>query len=134
MSKSKTANWLGNDSFKHSFTFTPDAGLATAMLGNTDSAYGQVWHLPTASNPMTGKEWVEAIAKELGVKPKHRVASKFIVKLIGLFSPVMKESVEMFYQYDRDYIFDSSKFEKEFNFKPTTYEEGISKIIEADYK
>lgn len=134
LSKSKTANWLGNDTFKHSFTFTPDAGLATAMLGNTDSAYGQVWHLPTASNPLTGKEWVEAIAKELGVKSKHRVASKFIVQLIGLFSPPMKESVEMLYQYDRDYVFDSSKFEKEFNFKPTSYKEGIRKIIEADYK
>jgi hypothetical protein len=31
----------------------------------------------------------------------------------------------MLYQYDRDYIFDSSKFEKEFNFTPTPYKEGI---------
>lgn len=134
LSKGKTANWLVNDRFKHSFTFTPDAGSATALLGNTEKAFGQIWHLPTASNPMTGKEWVETIAKKIGARPKHRVVSKTMIRLIGLFMPVMKESLEMLYQYDRDYVFDSGKFEKEFNFIPTSYEVGIDKIIETDYK
>ncbi len=134
LSNGKTANWLANDTFRHSFTFTPDAGRATALLGNTEKAYGQIWHLPTASDPMSGKEWVELVAKKMGVKPRYRVASKFMVRLIGLFVPVMKESVEMLYQYDRDYVFDSSKFEKEFNYQPTSYEAGINQIIETDYR
>jgi nucleoside-diphosphate-sugar epimerase len=46
----------------------------------------------------------------------------------------MREMVEMMYQYDRDYVFDSSKFEKRFDFKPTPYEDGISKIVQNDYK
>ena len=134
LSNGKTANWLAKDTCKHSFTFTPDAGKATALLGNTEMAYGQIWHLPTASNPFTGKQWIETIAKEMNVKPDYRVISKFMVRLIGLFVPVMKESVEMLYQFDRDYIFDSGKFEKEFDFKPTSYQDGIIKIIETDYK
>jgi len=134
LSNNKTANWLGSDTFRHSFTYTPDAGKATALLGNNEKAYGQIWHLPTATNPLTGKEWIETIAEKIGSKPKHRVASKFMVRLIGLFVPVMKESVEMLYQYDRDYVFDSSKFEKEFKFLPTSYEDGINEIIETDYK
>ncbi len=134
LSQGKTANWLGSDRFRHSFTFTPDAGKATALLGNTESAYGQVWHLPTAPNPYTGKEWVENVARNMKVKPAYRVVSKFMVQLIGLFSPVMKESVEMLYQYDREYIFDSSKFEKEFDMKPTSYEDGIKIILKEDYQ
>ena len=134
LSTGKTANWLANDSFRHSFTFTPDAGKATALLGNSEKSYGHIWHLPTASDPLTGKEWVESIAKKIGTKPKYRVVSKFMVQLIGLFVPVMKESVEMLYQYDRDYVFDSSKFEEEFNFQPTSYEDGINEIIKCDYK
>ena len=105
-----------------------------ALLGNTEKAYGQIWHLPTAPNPFTGKEWIETIAKKMNVKPKYRVVSKFMVRLIGVFVPVMKESVEMLYQYDRDYVFDSSKFEHEFDIQPTSYEDGIQKIIETDYK
>lgn len=134
LSNAKTANWLAKDTCKHSFTYTPDAGRATALLGNTEKAYGQIWHLPTASNPYTGREWIETIGKGMNVKPKYRVISKFMVRLIGVFVPVMKESVEMLYQYDRDYIFDSSKFEKEFDLKPTSYKDGITKIIETDYK
>lgn len=134
LSKGKTANWLVKDSCKHSFTYTPDAGKATALLGNTDKAFGQIWHLPTAPNSFTGKEWIEAIANRMSTKPKYRVISKLMVRLIGMFVPVMKESVEMLYQYNRDYVFDSKKFEREFDFTPTSYLDGINEIIETDYK
>ena len=124
----KKANWFCSTKFKHNFTFTPDAAKATALLGNTDSAFGQVWHLPTAS-PITGKDWIVAFAKELDVEPKTMVASKLIVKILGLFNPIMKELLEMLYQYDRDYNFDSSKFETVFNKKPTQIKEGIKQVI-----
>lgn len=130
----KKANWLGSAKFKHSFTYTPDAGKATALLGNTDSAYGEVWHLPTTSDPFTGEEWINNIAKELGVEPKYQVAPKLLVKIMGLFIPVMKEIVEVMYQYDRDYIFDSSKFENRFNFTPTPYRKGIKEIVDLQFK
>ena len=129
----KKANWMASVNYKHSFTYTPDAGKATALLGNTDDAYNQVWHLPTASNPLSGKEWIEAIAIEMGVEPKVQVVPQYMMRLIGLFVPVMKEMVEMMYQYDRDYVFDSNKFEKRFDFKPTPYSEGIKNIVTKDY-
>lgn len=127
------ANWIGSDKCKHSFTYTRDAGKATALLGNTPDAYDQVWHLPTAPDPFTGKEWITNIAKEMGVAPKYQLAPKFLVRIIGLFTPIMKEIVEMTYQYDRDYVFDSSKFEKRFKIKPTPYLEGIREIIKTDF-
>lgn len=134
LSAGKTANWLMIDQVKHSFTFTPDAGKATALLGNTTSAYGETWHLPTAKDPLTGKEWVENIAREMGVKLKYRVVGKTMMKFIGLFSSTMRESYEMLYQYDKDYVFNSNKFEENFSFAPTPYLEGIRQIIERDYR
>lgn len=133
LSKGSTANWLMNDRCKHSFTYTPDAGKATALLGNTPNAFGETWHLPTAKNPLTGKEWIELIAREIGAKPKYRVVGKTMVRLFGLFVPAMKESVEMLYQYDKDYVFNSDKFEQRFSFKPTTYVEGVKQIVQQDY-
>jgi nucleoside-diphosphate-sugar epimerase len=134
LSKGKKANWMASLNYKHSFTYTPDAGRATALLGNTPAAFNQVWHLPTAQNPPTGKEWVEIIASEFGVKAKCRVASRFIVKIMGWFIPVMKEMPEMMYQYDRDYVFNSDKFEKQFHVMPTPYSFAIESVINADYK
>jgi nucleoside-diphosphate-sugar epimerase len=130
MKKGKKAIWFCSTQYKHNYTYTPDAAKATALLGNTESAYGQIWHLPT-TEPLTGKEWIEAFAKELGVEPKIQLVSRFMIKILGLFNPVMKEFVEMLYQFDRDYNFDSSKFENVFNIKPTPVEEAIKRIIKT---
>lgn len=126
----KKANWFCSTKTKHNFTYTPDAAKATALLGNTDSAYGQVWHLPTVpAVPM--QQWIDAIAKELNVQSKTMVVSRFMVSLMGLFVPIMRELKEMLYQYDHDYDFDSSKFETVFNLKPTPMEEGIRQVVKA---
>jgi nucleoside-diphosphate-sugar epimerase len=127
--KGKAANWFVNADKKHSFTFTPDAAKATALLGNTNDAYNQVWHLPTDKNTLTGREFVKLYADEMKVKNKVSVLPLFMIKVLGLFIPIMKEMPEMMYQYDRDYFFDSSKFEKRFNFKPTTYLEGVKASV-----
>ena len=108
--------------------------LSVALLGNTPDAFGETWHLPTAKNPLTGKEWVELFASEMGVNPKYRVVNKTMVRIIGMFVPAMRESVEMLYQYDKDYVFDSDKFEKRFSFKPTPYKEGARHIVQVDYR
>jgi hypothetical protein len=43
----------------------------------------------------------------------------------------MKEFREMSYQNDRDYVFNSVKFEKRFNFKPTSYVTGIRETAKS---
>lgn len=129
LKKGKSANWFINADKKHSFTFTPDAAKATALLGNTVDAYNQVWHLPTDKNILTGREFVDLFARELKVKSRVSVMPMWLIKLLGLFVPVLKEMPEMMYQYDRDYYFDSSKFEKRFKVNPTTYSEGIKLIV-----
>ncbi len=133
LSKGKKAKWLGSADRRHSFTYTPDVGKATALLGNTPDAYNQVWHLPTASDPFTGRQWIDNIAGELGVKPGVQVASKGLLKIMGWFNPFMRELSEMVYQFDRDYIFSSRKFEKRFGIHPTPYCDGIREIVKLDY-
>jgi nucleoside-diphosphate-sugar epimerase len=131
LKKGKKAQLPCADHYLHSYTFTPDAGKATAILGNSDKAYNQVWHLPTDEKPMIGKEWVEAIAKALHAKPDYMVLRKWMIRIFGVFNPIVGELYEMLYQYDRDYIFGSAKFEREFDFQPTSYKDGIKQIVEA---
>lgn len=132
LQQGKRANILGATDKKHSFTYTPDAGRATALLGNTPDAYNQVWHLPTHPDTLTQAEWVDVFAREMGIaKPKYTAVPKFMVRMLGIFSPVMREFPEMLYQFDRDYFFDSSKFEERFDFQPTSYEEGAKQTVAA---
>lgn len=123
--KGKSAQWFGTDRARHSLTFSPDAAKATALLGNTEGAYGQVWHLPTDPDALTGRELIEMAAREFDVNPKYMVVKKWILGAMGLFNREIHEIVEMYYQNDSDYLFDSSKFSKAFDLKATPYLEGI---------
>jgi nucleoside-diphosphate-sugar epimerase len=129
--KSKPASWFASVDKIHNFTYTPDAARATAILGNTPDAFNQVWHLPTTNTRLTGRQWIEAIAKEMNVKPKYMVMPVWLMGIFGMFVPIIRELKEMVYQYDRDYYFNSSKFEKKFNFKPTSPIDGIRETIKS---
>lgn len=129
--KGKNANWFIDATKKHSFIYTPDAAKATAILGNTPDAYNQVWHLPTDDQTLNGKEWLDLFNKEMKTHKKLSVIPMFLIKILGIFMPFMREMPEMMYQYDQDYFFDSTKFNKRFNFKPTSYQEGVKQIVNA---
>ncbi len=70
------------------------------------------------------------IAKELEVEPRVQHLPLWMIRLVGIFVPIMREFPEMLYQNDRDYIFDSSKFEKRFGMKAISPEAGIKAFIE----
>lgn len=129
LKKGKSAQFMISKNLNHSFTYTPDAGKATALLGNTLSAFNQTWHLPTDANALTGQQIVDLAARELNMKPKVTVLPRLTIQLAGLFNPIIKESVEMLYQYDSDYIFDSGKFDSAFTFEKVTYAEGIPNCL-----
>lgn len=128
--KGKSANWQSDAGKIHSLTYAPDAAKATAILGNTETAYNQVWHLPTSSEKLTGKQLIETAARIANRKPSFMLLSPFMLSLLGLFSRQLKELVEMQYQNNQDYFFDSEKFNKAFQFIPTTYEDGIRQTLE----
>lgn len=132
LASGKKPMWFVGPDIKHSFTYTPDAGKATALLGNTPDAYGQVWHLPTDHRPVTGKQFVSMIGSEFGTgKVQLSILPKWMLRPLGLFIPIMKEMPEMMYQYERDYFFDSSKFTDRFGIKPSPYEEGVRETVRA---
>lgn len=130
LSQGKKAMWIADVNKIHSFTFTPDAAKAVAMLGNTPEAFNQVWHVPTNPSPLTAKDWIDLFARALHVEPKVTVLPIWSLSILGLFMPIMREFKEMSYQYDRDYLFDSRKFEQRFDFTPTTPEQGVQWIVD----
>ena len=125
----KKAQWVGNPRAIHTFTYTPDAGRAVALLGNTATAYGQVWHALTSHEPMTGEGYVR-IACELSGRPYGlQVFPRWMLSALAVFVPVLRENMEMLYQFEHDYRFDSSKFERAFGLTATAYREGIAATL-----
>jgi nucleoside-diphosphate-sugar epimerase len=131
LAKDKKAQWFCNAKVVHSCGYAPDLGKGTAILGNTDDAFQQIWNLPTDSERITGEGWVQLFADVMKTGNKVQVLPAWGVKALGLFVPILREMHEMLYQYDRDYFFDSSKFNKRFNYTPIPNAEAVRQVVEA---
>lgn len=125
LSKKKEPQWMINDHSKHSFTYTPDIGVALAKLGTTDESFGQTWHLPTYKEALTGKEFIELCSIAFSTTPRYQTLKLWMLKMVGLLNPVVKESIEMLYQMEGDYLFSSDKIEKRFGLEPSSYRRGV---------
>ena len=125
----KKAQWFCNANVVHTMGYTPELALGTALLGISDDTYNQIWNLPVDSGVLTGKQWVALFAEHLKAEPALQVIPAWGVRALGLFMPVLRESAEMLYQYDREYVVDSSKFNKRFGYVPRTNEEGVRETL-----
>jgi nucleoside-diphosphate-sugar epimerase len=132
-SRKKKASWLVNDAVPHSYTYTPDAAQSLLQLAERATAWNQTWHVPTTPNPPTGREFVALAAEAFGAAPRYRVLSRPMIRLAGWFNPAIAESYEMLYQNDSPYLFDSSKFAREFGFAGTPYAYGI-RVTAGSYR
>src|SRR5690606_8320971 len=127
----KSPQWIGDPRAVHTFTYTPDAGRALAILGPSQSAYGKVWHAPTSKEPMTGEQFVRLACEAAGQPYRLQKPPRWVLDLMGLFIPVLRENREMMYQFDHDYRFDSSKIEAEYGLTPSPYALGMRETLRA---
>ncbi|MFE3573816.1 hypothetical protein [Lysinibacillus sp. NPDC059133] len=65
-----------------------------------------------------------------GYKKGVRTVSKGMIRLIGIFTPSMKEVVEILYLIEEPVILSGEKFEKEIGALPSTsYKVGLEETI-----
>jgi nucleoside-diphosphate-sugar epimerase len=129
LKKGKKAQWICNANVVHNFSFLPDLGKGTAILGTTPEAFQQVWNLPTDASHLTGADWIRLFAHRMHQQPAYSIVSAGMIRFLGLFVPYMREMVEMLYQYSADYYFDSSKFNQHFNYTPKTPQEIVDALL-----
>ncbi|MBS4035392.1 MAG: NAD-dependent epimerase/dehydratase family protein [Ignavibacterium sp.] len=127
----KNPQWLGKLDVIHSFIFSKDIGKAVALLGNTSDVYNQIWHLPATENKLTNRQWVELMMSAMNKHKKIQTMPDWMINLVGMFMPILKELQDVGYQFRQDYFFNSSKFNKKFNFTPILPENGIKEMVNA---
>jgi nucleoside-diphosphate-sugar epimerase len=121
--------WLGSLDQPHSVSYTPDMGRAIAILGERDEADGRVWHLP-AAEPVTGRRFVELLSEAVGRPLEPTVTSAGMVRVAGLFVPMIREIGDVMYQWTEPFITDHSRFDDAFGpFEVTPLEEALRDTV-----
>jgi nucleoside-diphosphate-sugar epimerase len=124
----KPVAWLGRLDQPHAMTFVDDFARVLITLGTHEEALGQVWHTPTA-DPLTGREYITLAAAQAGVAARPRAIPAALVRVAGLFNPVMREVGEMLYGFNAPYLIDASKYLAAFGGTPTPHREGLRQTV-----
>ncbi|MFM0285097.1 NAD-dependent epimerase/dehydratase family protein [Paraburkholderia megapolitana] len=127
-----TADMIGPLDRPHEFVFVPDVGPVVARLVDTPAAFGRIWHFAGAG-VTTQREIVSEMERQTGRQLKLRVAGKTMLRLIGLFKPLIREMVEMNYLMTNPLIMDDSALQKLLGpIHKTSYVEGIRQTLVAE--
>jgi nucleoside-diphosphate-sugar epimerase len=126
----KTANWVGPVNTAHEFVFVPDTGPVIADLASRPECYNQAWNFggPGEINTL---DFITRIYRAVGRAPRYRTAGRGLLKIMGWFSPLMRELPEMLYLQETPVILDDGKLLAKFpDTRKTPYDEGIRKTLE----
>jgi nucleoside-diphosphate-sugar epimerase len=53
-----------------------------------------------------------------------------MLRLAGLFVPILREFPEMWYEFAEPFVLDSSKFQRAFGLRPSPLEESVQVTVE----
>ena len=113
----------------HTYTYVYDFADGLITLGAHDEALGEIWHLPSAPTITTGA-FIDMMYAEIGRQPNVQLGPKPILTVMSWFNPQLKPALEVFYQFDRPFVVDHSKFERAFGAQPTPHRQAIKATVD----
>jgi nucleoside-diphosphate-sugar epimerase len=132
----KVAGFVGSRSIPREFIYLPDGAKAAVELASRDDAYGQNWNIP-GPGVITGKEIIRLAAEAAGrAKPRSFTIGRGMLTMMGLFSPFMREVIEMLYLTEKPVVLSGAKFEQFMGIPvpATPYEDAIPQTVKAIIK
>ena len=129
--KGGTADVIGPIDTPHEFIFVPDLAETLIALSEKDEAYGNTWNV-AGPELITTRQFADLVFDAVQQKPRLRVAGKFMLRVGGLFNPVLRELVEMHYLWTTPVKLDDTRLRQLLpNLHKTPYPDGIRQAIDA---
>lgn len=131
--RGRSVQVLGDPGQPHSWTYTGDVAAALIACAQNPVAWGRVWHAPT--NPArSARDAVNDIADVAGCE-RVKVGSipMPLLRLAGLFNPVIRELPTTLYQFTMPFVIDDQATREELGLEPTPWREALTKVV-ATYR
>jgi nucleoside-diphosphate-sugar epimerase len=124
----KSAQVFGDPDQPHTYTYAPDIGKGLVVLGEREEALGRAWHLPSPET-VTTRQFVEMIFEEVGKPTRIQAPPKIVLRALGLFNPVIRETIEMRYEFEEAFVVDDTDFRRTFGDEATPLREAIRETV-----
>jgi len=124
----KKVTLLGSLDVPHSMSYMPDVVNTLVTIAGDERAWGRPWHVPNAE-PLTQRQWVAALASAAGTEVKVAAVPKTVLRLMGVFVPMMRELRETWYQFALPWVTDSSLTEQTFTLAATPVADATAATV-----
>jgi nucleoside-diphosphate-sugar epimerase len=120
---------LGNPDTPHSWTYLPDVARTLARVAGEEQAWGRAWHVPTAP-PLSIRAMAEKLARQPGMPSASvRQLPSALLRVLSLFSPLLRELQEVRYQFDRPFVVESNSYTARFGEEATPIDDQIEATV-----
>ncbi len=124
----KRVDFIGNPDLLHTYSYVPDVAAGLATLGTDDRAVGGVWHLP-GPETVTTRAALDLLAAEVGHPVGIRSVPKPLLRVLGVFSPLMRGVAEMTYQFEEPFVLDTTKYDSRFGSSGTPLHTAVAATV-----
>ncbi|MBK7780758.1 MAG: NAD-dependent epimerase/dehydratase family protein [Ardenticatenia bacterium] len=129
--KGKSAQLLGDIDQPHTWTAPVDVARTLITVASDPRGWGRAWHVPSNA-PKSARQVVDDLASAAGVGPiKSSAVPGFLMSVMGVFQPVIRELKETDYQRERPYILDDSAARTTFGLQQTPWAEIVDGLVAA---
>jgi nucleoside-diphosphate-sugar epimerase len=128
LTRGKPAQMVGDPDALHSVTFVPDVAEALVRVAEDEESWGRAWHVPTAP-AVTQRQLAELAGAAVGRPGAVKVAPVWMLRLLGLFVAPVRETIEMLYEFEEDFVIDSSAFTDRFGMDATPLDRALAEVM-----
>ncbi len=129
--RGKGVSVLGRTDRLHTWTYTRDVARLAVIAAGEDRAWGRAWHTPSGP-PRTQREVIDDLAAAAGLaQVPVRTVPAAVLRIAGLFSPLMRELAETRYQFAEDFVMDSTAAQHEFGLEPTPWPDVLRDLLRS---
>ena len=127
----KNVQVLDSPDTPHTWTYTRDMARTLVAIASDERAWGRAWHVPSNA-PRTQREAIGDLARIAGVEPvKVSAVPAFVLRAMGIFSPLVRELPDVAYQLSEPFVMDSTAAQTELGVAPTPWDDVLTAHLDS---
>ncbi|GAB3123888.1 NAD-dependent epimerase/dehydratase family protein [Glaciibacter psychrotolerans] len=126
---SRTARGVGSSALPHSWSYLPDIASTLIAAADYTGEWGRIWHVPSAT--WSRNQIVDQLNSRYGTHGKSADYPQWVLRSLGVFSPMMREVWASSYQLTVPYVIDATETERMLGVHATPWDEALATTADS---
>ena len=128
--QSKKAMVVGDPNVIHSWSFIPDIVSTLVAASDFTGPWGRIWHVPS-NLPLSRHDIACQLNSRYGCVGRVAGYPQWVLRLLGYFSPMLREVEASSYQFQEPFVIDSRETEALLQIRATPWIEALALTAES---